>query len=151
VDTVEVTVRHFEVSRPSSSGSHDHRIVLGLDLVYIVSNTDVRVVDELDSLVSHKVETTLDDTFVELGVRNTVHEETSASVVSIVDSDFVTSLVELISSSETSRTGSNNGDLLASSVGRRSRSHPTYEKERFRSEKSEGMIKGTNPFRIPCR
>lgn len=126
VNTVEVTVCHLEVSRPSSSSSHDHRIVLGLDLVDIVSDTNMSVVDEFDSLVGHKVETTLNDTLVELGVGDTVHEETSASVVTIVDGDLVTGLVELIGSRETSRTRSDDGDLLAGSVSGRSRCHPTY-------------------------
>jgi hypothetical protein len=84
----------------------------------------VSVVDKVDSLVSHEVETTLYDALVELGVRDTVHEETSEAVVSVVNGYRVTSFVELIGSGETSGTRSDNGNLLASSVLRRTGCHP---------------------------
>lgn len=82
--------------------------------------------DKVDALVRHQLETTLDDALVELHVGNTIHEETSESVVAIVDRDRVTRLVQLIGRGETSGSGSDDGDLLASSVLRRARLHPSH-------------------------
>ena len=56
----------------------------------------------------------------------TVSEESSASVVTLVDGDTVTGLVKLVGGSETRRSGSDNGDFLAGTLLRRTGLHPSH-------------------------
>lgn len=65
-----------------------------------------------------------------------VHQQTTNSVVPLIDGYGVTSLVELICSSETGRTRTDNSNRLASSVRRRSWFHPTH----FESLVNDGTL-----------
>ena len=95
------------------------------------------------SLRSHQVNAALNDRLVELHaarlhenlpvqnggkdlLRNTVHEQTTHTVVAVVHGDPVTGLVQLVGSSETRRTRANDSDLLPSPELRYLRSHPAH-------------------------
>jgi len=100
--------------------------------------------DTYNSLSSHQVDATLDDRLVELHAANgcqclmktngkkryslgdTIHQETSHTVVAVVHGDEVTGLVKLVGAGETGGTRSDNGNTLASSELRDLRRHPTH-------------------------
>ena len=130
VNAVQVAVRDGQVTSDSSSSREDNCVVLlaesfevGLTLL---TNGDTSL--EVDALSSHEVDTALNDLLVELHVGDTVHEETTDTVGTLIDGDSVTSLVELISTSETSRAGTDDGNSLSrTGLGWR-RNHPALLK-----------------------
>jgi hypothetical protein len=90
--------------------------------------TDSDASNEGDTLRSQEVNAALYYLFVELHVRDTIHEKTADTVGTLIDGDSVTSLVELISTSETSRAGTDDGNSLArTGLGWR-RNHPALLK-----------------------
>ena len=127
VNALEVAVGNGKVTGHGGTGGNDHRIVLLLERV----KGDIALADKaagnvLDALSGHEVNTALDDVLVELHVGDTVHEKTTDAVRALVDGDLVASLVELVGSGETSRTGTNDGNGLARAPLRRSRDHPAH-------------------------
>ncbi|CAF3597842.1 unnamed protein product [Fusarium graminearum] len=127
VNTLELAALDREVTSNSSTSCNNNNVMAGPKVaerwMTLLTNCNTGLED--DTLVRHEIGTALDNTLVELHVGNTVHEETTQAVSSLIDSDKVTSAVELVSSSQTSRAGSNDRDSLASADLRRLRNHPT--------------------------
>jgi hypothetical protein len=139
VDTIKVAVRELQVARPSTMGHRsdncvwqsrgngylrstsgkDKRIVRLADLLGIDVDTNVSVGNELDTLVGHEVDTTLDDRLVELHVGDTVRKQSTEAVVAVIQSNSVAGFVELIGSGETCRTSADDSHTLPSAVRRR--------------------------------
>lgn len=57
---------------------------------------------------------------------DTIHQQSSHSVVTIVDSNHVTSLIELVSAGESSRPGPDDRDLLPRAELGRVWLHPSH-------------------------
>jgi hypothetical protein len=127
VDALELTALDRKVTSNSSTGGNDNNVMAGSKViergVALFAHSDASLED--DALGCHEVGTSLDDTLVELHVGNTVHEETSKTIGALVNSDEVTGLVELVSSSQTSRARSDDRNSLASANLGRLRNHPT--------------------------
>jgi hypothetical protein len=128
VDTVQVAVGDRQVTSDGSTSGEDDSVELAAERVKslraLLADSDTSL--ECDTLSGEEVNTALDDLLVELHVGDTIHEQTTAAVGALVDSDGVTSLVELIGASKTSRTGTNDGNGLARAVLRRRRHHPAH-------------------------
>jgi hypothetical protein len=128
VDTIELATLDGEVASHSSTSCNNDNGVVGSKVVKrwvtILTNSNTGLED--NALICHEICTTLDNTLVELHVGNTVHEKTTQTVSSLVDGNKVTGTVELISSSQTGRTGSNDRDSLASADLGRLRNHPAH-------------------------
>jgi hypothetical protein len=128
VNALQVAVGDGEVTSDSSTGSEDDGIILATEGVErdlaLLANSDTSL--EGDTLRGHEVDTALNDLLVEFHVGNTVHEETANTISTLVDSDAVASLVELISASKTSGTRSDNGNGLARAILGRRRDHPAH-------------------------
>jgi hypothetical protein len=129
VDTLEVAIGDRKIARHGGASRDDHGVVVFLErLQGNVALADEAAGDVLDTLGSHEVDTTLYNVLVELHVRDTVHEKTTDTVRTLVNGHLVASLVQLIGSSETSGTGTNDGNGLAGTPLRRSRDHPAHLK-----------------------
>jgi hypothetical protein len=127
VDTLQVAARNGQVSGDGGTSGKDNGVMLGskgLEGNITLTNRDTG--DKVDALSSHEVNTALDDVLIELHVGDTIHEQTTDTVGSLVDGDTVASLVQLVSSCHTSGTGTNNGDSLATADLRRRRNHPAH-------------------------
>jgi hypothetical protein len=139
VDALQVAVGDGKVARHGGTGGDDHRVVLlPQRLKGDITLANEAASDVLDALSSHEVNTTLNDVLVELHVGDTVHEQTTNTVGTLVYGDFVTSLVELIGGSETCGTGANNGDSLTRTPLGRSRDHPAH----FEATVDDGTLDG---------
>jgi hypothetical protein len=127
VDTLEVAVGDRKIARHGGTRRDDHGVVVFLErLQGDVALADEAAGDVLDTLGGHEVDTTLNDVLVELHVGDTVHEETTNTVGTLVDGDLVAGLVQLIGSGETCGTRTDDGDGLARTPLRRSRNHPAH-------------------------
>jgi hypothetical protein len=128
VNTIELAALDWKVAGNGSTGCNDDGAVAGSKVVErrvtLLANCNASLED--DTLRGHEVGTALDNTLIKLHVGNAVHEETSETVSSLVNSNEVTGTVELISCGQTSRTGSNDRDGLASSDLGRLRNHPSH-------------------------
>ena len=115
VDTLQVTVGDRQVTGDSCSSGEDNSVVLLAESIEvglaILANSDTGL--EVDTLGSHEVNTALNNLLVELHVGDTVHEQTTNTISTLIDGDGVASLVELVSTSKTSRTGTDDGNGLA--------------------------------------
>jgi hypothetical protein len=128
VDTIEVAVGDRQVTgNGGTSGEHNCVVLLAegvKSLRSILANGNTGL--EVYTLRSEEVNTALNNLLVELHVGNTVHEQTTTAVGTLIDSDGVASLVELIGASKTSRTRTDDGNGLARAVLRGRRHHPTH-------------------------
>ncbi|KAI3478074.1 hypothetical protein L1887_60005 [Cichorium endivia] len=124
VNAVGLAARHLEVTRPGGADSVDDGVVLRVHLLGVNVATNVGAGDEVDALCGHEVDTTLHDALVELHVRDTVHEQTTDAVGTLVHGDRVASLVELVRTGHTSGTGADDSDGLAGADLGRARHHP---------------------------
>ena len=59
-------------------------------------------------------------------LRDTVHEQATHTIITVVHGNPVTSLVELVRSGQTSRAGTNDSDLLSSTDLGDLRGHPAH-------------------------
>jgi hypothetical protein len=128
VDTIELATLDGEVTSDSSTSCNNNNGVASSKVVErwmtLLTNGNAGLED--NTLIRHEISTSLDNTLVELHVGNTIHEQTTQTISSLVDGNEVTGTVELISSSQTSRAGSNDRDCLASADLGRLRNHPTH-------------------------
>jgi hypothetical protein len=126
VDTIQIAVGDGQVASDGSSSSEDNSVILlaeSLEVgLAILPNGDTGL--EVDTLGSHKVNTTLNNLLVKLHVGDTVHEQTTDAVSTFIYGDSVASLVKLISTSQTSRAGTDDGNSLARTSLRWRRDHP---------------------------
>jgi hypothetical protein len=127
VNSLEVAVGNGKVTRHGGTSGDDHGVVFLLERVESdVALTNEAASDVLDALGGHEVNTALNDILVELHIGDTVHEQTTNTVRALVDSHLVTSLVELVGSGKTSRSGTDDGDSLTRAPLGRSRDHPAH-------------------------
>lgn len=128
MDALQVAIGDREVPRNRSTGSNDYCIVLRLELrnLQVFANMDTS--HEFDTLGSHEIGPTLNDRFIQLHVRDTVHQQTTDTVCALIDGDQMSSLVELIGSSQPSRPRTNDGYPLSRTDRGWSRDHPTHLK-----------------------
>jgi len=127
VNAVQVAAGNRQISGDGGTSSENDGVELGSErLKSHITLTDRYTGDEVDALRSHEVNTTLNDVLVELHVGDTIHEQTTDTVGSLVDGNTVASLVELVSGCQTGGTGTNDGDSLAAADLRRGRNHPSH-------------------------
>ncbi|GKT49344.1 uncharacterized protein ColSpa_09525 [Colletotrichum spaethianum] len=125
VDALELTTLDGEVTGDSRTGGDDDSVVLGLQVHELDVLADGNAALEVDALSSHEVGTALDDALVELHVGDTVHEQTTGAVSALVDGDGMSSAVELVGGGQTSRAGTDDGDLLTGADLGRGGDHPS--------------------------
>jgi hypothetical protein len=127
VDALEVAVGNGKVARNGGTSGDDHRVVVRLErLKGDIALADEAAGDVLDTLSSHEVYTALNHVLVELHVGDTVHEQTTDTVGTLVNGDLVTRLVELVGGSETCRTGTNDSNSLAGAILGWGGDHPAH-------------------------
>lgn len=71
VNSVDLSVRQLEVSRPGRSSSNNDSVVVLLDLQGIGVDSDVGAGNECDTFSGHEIYTSLDNILVELHVGDT--------------------------------------------------------------------------------
>ncbi|GKT57393.1 conserved hypothetical protein [Colletotrichum tofieldiae] len=125
VDALELAALDGEVTGDGGAGGDDDGVVLGLEVHELDVLADGNAALEVDALGGHEVGTALDDALVELHVGDTVHEQTTGAVGTLIDGDGVPSAVELVGSGQTSGAGTDDGHLLAGADLGRGRDHPS--------------------------
>jgi hypothetical protein len=146
VNALELATLDGKVTSHSSTSGNDNDVMAGSKVVErgvtLLTNGNTSLED--NTLIRHEIGSTLDNTLVKLHVGNTVHEETTQAVSSLVDGHKVTGTVELISSGQTSGSGSNNRDSLASANLGRLRNHPAH----LETSVNNGTLDGLDTDRI---
>jgi len=106
VDTLGLAIGSLEISWPRCTGSVQDGIVVCLDLGdgVLRIGADMSIGNKLDAFSSEKIDSALEELLVELHVGDTVHHQTTDSVIPVIDGDGMTSLVELIGGGETGRS-----------------------------------------------
>ena len=80
---------------------------------------DLSIGDELDALSRHQIDTTLHHgLFLELHIRNPVHQQTADAVGPLVDRYLMAGAVKLRGTSQTRRSGTDDRDALARALRR---------------------------------
>ncbi|KAH3660385.1 hypothetical protein OGAPHI_006971 [Ogataea philodendri] len=125
VDVLELSSWNLQVSWNGRSNTHQNGVVFSSEFVdsNILSNGGTT--NKGDTFSLHQIGSSLDNTLVKLHVWNTVHQQSTRTVSSLVNRDRVPGLVQLISSCQSGRSRSNNSNLLTSSDGRWLRLDPT--------------------------
>src|ERR1051325_8690353 len=91
-------------------------------------SADICAGDKFDSLCRHQIDAPLHDTFVQLHVRNAIHEQTANPVGPLVNSDCVAGAIELGGASETGWARPDNRYFLSCSLLWRIRRYPSLHK-----------------------
>ena len=105
VDTFQFAPGNSQVTRGRSSGTDAVGIKTFGELPYI----HVAVHFEKNALFFHHPDTAVDDGFVQLEVGDTVTQQTAGSLIFVEDGYSVTFSVELVGSSQSCRSGADNG------------------------------------------
>lgn len=124
VDALEVAALDGKVTSDSGTGGDDDSIILSLEIHQLDIVADGNTGLEDDTLVGHELGASVDDALVKLHVGDTIHEQTTKTVSTLVDGDKMASLVQLIGGSKTSGTRTNDGNLLAGADLGRVGNHP---------------------------
>ena len=141
MDPLETTPGDGQIVGLGCSRGQEYRVVigdklLGIDEVGRLTVADIGVGDEFHTFFAEQIQTSLDDTFVQLHIRNAVHQQTANPVGPLVDGDLVTGFVQLSGSGQTGRSRTDDGYFFSGANGGRSRLDPTFEKRRDRQSRS---------------
>jgi len=145
VNALQVTAGNGQVSGDGCTSGENNGIVLSSErLERHVTLANRYASDEVDTLSGQEVDTALDDILVKLHVGDTVHEQTTNTIGSLVNSDAVASFVQLVGTGHTGRTGTNNGDSLTATDLRRGRNHPAH----LETAVNDGTLDGLDADRV---
>lgn len=112
MDPVRFPTGNSKVSRPRGTGGDYQGIILFLELSGVNIGADVGIRDEVDPFLCKQVDSSLNDLLVKLHIGNAILQETSDTVISVVNGDQMSSLVKSLRASQTSGTRANYRDLL---------------------------------------
>jgi hypothetical protein len=141
VHAIELTASDLKVTSDGGTGGNDDSVVAGTKGLErnLAVWTNSSAGNELDTFGSHEINAALDNLLIELHIGDTIHEKTTHTISTLVDSDTVASTVKLVSSGETSRTRSNNGNGLAGASLGRTRDHPAHLESTINDSTLDGL------------
>ena len=96
MDALQISSFDNEVSRLGRATAQNYRVKRALDLFYGDVLPDFDTALKLHAFLFHQFDTTEDDLFIKLHVRDTVHEKSARTVRSFKNGDTVTRVIELI-------------------------------------------------------
>ena len=112
VNALEFAARDVDVASLRSTCRDDVCVVaLGQSV-----GVDVLVVEELDSLLLHDIDATVDDVLVQLEVRDAKSKESADVFEFFKNSDIISHFVEVVSSSKSGGTGADDGNFFPVTV-----------------------------------
>ena len=116
VNALEVAARNGQVTRLGSADGEGKGVVVGPELVDVDVTADIGVRNELNALLSEKVDAAVDGLLLELHVGDAVHEKTPDAIGPLVDGDLMTHLVELVGCGKAGGSRSHNSDCHSSPI-----------------------------------
>src|SRR5215210_519277 len=121
MDAAELAARHVEVASLQGADGEDDGVELALELFCGRVLADVGVGAELDALLFHDGDATVDDPLFDLVVGDAVPEEAPDPIVLLDNDRRVPGPIELLGRSEPGRTAPDDGYPLAGTLLRRCR------------------------------
>src|SRR5262249_34655669 len=130
MDALEMAACRFrkEIIGIGGSTAEYHRVEVLAQFFRRYIGADFAARDELYALLFQEPDAALDKLFVELHIRDAVHEQSTYSVGSLEYRDGVASSIQLCGSREAGRSRTDDGGLLAGAPGGRFRLNPALVK-----------------------
>ena len=127
MDAFQFATRDGEITRLGGPGTKDGGVELLEQLVGWQIFADGGVAHEFHAFIFKQPDAPQNDlVLVELHVRNAIHEQSAGAVRAFEHRDGVSSLVELGGSAQSSRAGTDDGDLFPGAFSRSLGSYPTF-------------------------
>jgi len=112
VNTAEGATGDRQIAGFGRTGGQQDSVVFCDEFFWIDILTDIGTCDELDTFGGHEIEASLDDTFVEFHVGDSIGQESTDPVGAFVDRHVVSCLVQLVGSGQAGRSTSDDGDFF---------------------------------------
>mmetsp|Transcript_96794 Transcript_96794/g.276534 ORF Transcript_96794/g.276534 Transcript_96794/m.276534 type:complete len:331 (-) Transcript_96794:510-1502(-) len=125
VHALELAPVHREVARDGGAEREHERVGVGAEYVDVDVNANVRLRHELDALLDQHVDSPLDLLLLQLHVGDTVHEQPTDTVLTLVHRHLVPHLIQLVGHRQARRPATDHRDGHARAEGRHARHHPT--------------------------
>ena len=93
VDSLRFSSRDIEIPWRCSTAAENNSIIFRKKLLRVEIDADLRICDKLHMLSLHPFDTALHDAFIELHVRNTVHQQAAEAVTALKDRYFMPAAV----------------------------------------------------------
>ena len=103
----------LEVAGSRRTGRDDNGIELWSKLLCHSSRIHGLTIAELDALLLHEGDASVDDGLVQLEVGDAIAQQTSCGLVLLEDGDQVTHQVQVVGGGQSCRTGTNDSHLLS--------------------------------------
>ena len=122
VNTLALSARHLDVPRVGGAAAKNDGIVFFFQLLRLDIHTHIDIGLENDALFFHDIHFSLNVDFLQLHIRDSVHQQTARTVGTLVNRHGMSAHVQIMGHRQARRAGAHHGNLLAGTHCRRFRS-----------------------------